>query len=56
MAKTVKIEFIKEFAGKPKGYVAEYSIDNANSLIAEGIGKEYTEKATAKKVEKQPKQ
>jgi hypothetical protein len=55
MAKTVKIEFIKEFAGKPKGYVGEYSIDNANSLIAEGVGKEYTEKVAAKKVEKEPK-
>lgn len=40
----MKIEFKKEFAGKPKGFVGEYSKNNAQYLINSGIGVEFKEK------------
>ena len=37
MQKNLKMQFIKDFAGKKKGFVGEYSKDNAVILIKNGI-------------------
>ena len=51
MQKNLKMQFIKDFAGKKKGFVGEYSKDNAVILIKNGIAailEESTKKAKEK--------
>ena len=55
MQNKVKLEFKEDFAGKSKGYVGEYSKDNAHILIKNGIAdiiEDSLKGSKAKKVKK----